>query len=72
MGDKKALTSFRWAVAVQKVHEALYTKALECLEAPQESFDYYVCPICGYTHEGRAPEKCPVCGTLGDRFERVV
>jgi len=71
-GAKKALTSFRWALAVEKVHAALYQKALECLEAPQESFDYYVCPICGYTHEGTAPERCPVCGTLGDRFERVV
>lgn len=70
-GEKKALTSFRWALAVEQVHEQLYRKALECLNAPQESFDYYVCPVCGYTHEGRAPEKCPVCSTPGTRFERI-
>jgi rubrerythrin len=69
--DKKALTTFRWAMEVEKEHESLYRKALECLDAPQESFDYYVCPICGSTHEGRAPEKCPVCGTPGSRFERI-
>lgn len=70
-GDKKASASFRFALEVEKVHETLYTKALECLDAPQESFDYYVCPVCGYTHEGRAPERCPVCGTLGERFDRI-
>lgn len=28
----------------------------------------YVCPICGYVHEGEAPERCPVCGASGDTF----
>jgi rubrerythrin len=36
-----------------------------------EGPDYYVCPFCGYTHEGVAPDKCPVCGTPAKRFERV-
>jgi rubrerythrin len=70
-GDKKAETSFRFALEVEKQHEALYRKALECLEAPEQTFDYYVCPVCGSTHEGRAPERCPVCGTAGERFERI-
>ena len=69
--DKKALASFRWAWEVEKVHEALYTRALETLGADGKSFDYYVCPNCGYTHEGSAPDKCPVCGTMGQKFERI-
>ena len=29
----------------------------------------FVCPVCGYVHEGdSAPEKCPVCGVSGDKF----
>ncbi len=29
----------------------------------------YVCPICGYVHEGdAAPEKCPQCGCAGSKF----
>ncbi len=29
----------------------------------------YVCPICGYVHEGdAAPEKCPQCGCAGAKF----
>jgi rubrerythrin len=70
-GDKKALSSFRWAFEVEKVHEALYRKALEALGKTGDGFDYYVCPVCGYTHEGGAPDKCPVCGTLGSKFERI-
>jgi rubrerythrin len=70
--DKKALASFRWALEVEKVHEALYRSALETLGAAKSvPFDYYVCPVCGFTHAGCAPDKCPVCGTLGARFERV-
>lgn len=70
-GEKKALTSFRWALEVEKVHEELYRKALAALSEPQESFDYYICPICGYTHERNAPDRCPVCGTPGARFEKI-
>ena len=29
----------------------------------------YVCPVCGYVHEGdEAPEKCPQCGVPGSKF----
>lgn len=72
--DKKAYTSFKWAWEVEKVHEALYRAALETLDlerAKTEGPDYYVCPFCGYTHAGSAPDKCPVCGTPGKRFDCV-
>jgi rubrerythrin len=70
-GEKKALRSFQWALEVEKVHEGLYRKALETLGSDTSEGDYYVCPVCGYTHLGAAPEKCPVCGTPGSRFERI-
>ena len=29
----------------------------------------YVCPVCGYVHEGDTPpEKCPQCGVPGSKF----
>ena len=29
----------------------------------------YVCPVCGYVHEGNEPpEKCPICGVPGAKF----
>ena len=30
----------------------------------------YVCPVCGYVHEGNEPpEKCPQCGVPGSKFK---
>jgi len=72
-GEKKALNSFTWAWQVEKEHEAYYQEAIEALKAgktiPED--DYYVCPVCGHTHRGTPPDKCPVCGTPGKRFECV-
>ena len=70
-GDAKALKSFTWANEVEKIHEMLYKEALETLGKPGETYDYYICPICGFTHARSAPEKCPVCGALGSKFEKI-
>lgn len=70
-GETKALKSFHWANEAEKVHEVLYKDALEALGKTGEEYDYYICPVCGYTHARVAPEKCPVCGALGSRFEKV-
>ena len=70
-GNAKALRSFNYANEAEKVHEALYRDALATLGKPGEEYDYYVCPVCGYTHKRSAPDKCPVCSTLGSKFELV-
>lgn len=70
-GDKKAEATFKWAFEVEKTHRDLFRKALENLGKETETYDYYVCPVCGHTHERVAPEKCPVCGVSGSRFEKV-
>ena len=70
---KRALSSFKWAFEVEKIHEELYRKTLASLEAqkPIQEVDYYVCPICGYTHEGPLEGICPICKTSADKFERI-
>lgn len=71
-GDKKAVNSFRWAWEVEKVHEGLFRRALESLGKEIEDGEFYVCPVCGHTHYGKAaPEKCPVCGAPGSKYELV-
>ena len=70
-GHKRAKLSFEWALAVEKTHENLYREALAGIGEAQDSFDYYVCPVCGHTHKRNAPDKCPVCGTPGSRFEKI-
>ena len=32
----------------------------------------FVCPVCGYVHEGEhAPEKCPLCKVPGEKFTEM-
>jgi rubrerythrin len=72
-GNKDAETTFDWANKVEKVHHALYSKALKAIEggAPLKDEPYLVCDRCGFTVSGAAPEKCPVCGAARNKFKRV-
>ena len=69
-GDKKAERTFKYANEVEKVHAALYQKALDNIDDFPE-VDYYVCPLCGYTAEKEPPDKCPVCGAKKESFFKV-
>lgn len=66
-GHKAAVQSFRYANEVEKIHAELYRKAMADPEGMEEC-DYYVCSVCGYTHEKEAPAKCPVCGAKASAF----
>lgn len=67
-GHKAALRSFQYANSVEKEHAALYQQLLDSLAAEPAEYDYYVCSVCGHTHEKGAPEKCPVCGANANAF----
>ncbi len=69
-GIKPAEISFDYANQVEKVHAAFYAKALANL-GKNEAVDYYICPVCGNTVEGKAPAECPICGTAGSKFFKV-
>lgn len=70
---KAALISFRFANAVEQTHFGLYGDALETVKAGKDlpSAAIYVCDVCGHTHIGEAPDKCPVCGAAKSRFSEV-
>jgi rubrerythrin len=72
-GNQRAEISFSHANAVEKIHHALYQKALESLEAGKELKEepYFVCQVCGNTVAGEAPERCPICGAPRNRFMKV-
>jgi len=59
-GDKAAAKYFGYAKAVEEVHANLYKKAMANPKG-LAAVDYYLCGVCGYTHEGPC-DKCPVCG----------
>lgn len=68
-GNAGALRSFNYANDVEKVHAALYQKALDSLGRNAET-DYYVCQVCGYTAEGELDE-CPVCKAKKQAFKKA-
>lgn len=65
-GNKAALMSFTYAMKAEEVHARLYQEALENMDETEEVF-YYLCPICGNIEKVR-PEKCIICGVLGEKF----
>jgi rubrerythrin len=69
-GNAGALRSFNYANEVEKIHAALYQKALDSLGRNIDT-DYYVCPVCGYTAEGEAPDECPVCKAKKQAFKKA-
>ncbi len=70
-GRQDAQISFWRANEVEQVHAKLYKNMLDGLGKSKESYSYYVCPVCGYTHEREAPDKCPVCGAAGKLFKKI-
>jgi len=69
-GEKGAQRSFQWAYGTEKMHKQLFQKALQAVSKSEDAAleAIHVCEICGYTVEGVAPEKCPLCDAARDKF----
>jgi rubrerythrin len=72
-GNRAAVVSFCNANKVEKTHYDLYSEALDTLNAGKDlaPASIYVCDVCGHTHVGEAPDKCPVCGAPKSKFKEV-
>jgi len=70
--EKVAVMWFNYALQAEKVHAGLYKKAKEKADSGQDlGFSpIHVCGRCGFTVEGEAPDKCPVCGAPKEKFVR--
>ena len=69
-GETGAQRTIRFAIEAEKVHAELYSKAREAVLKGRDADigKVYVCPVCGFTAEGEAPDRCPVCGCPRGRF----
>ena len=68
--EKGAIRSVHFAIEAEKKHAAMYTEAKQTIKEGKdvEIADLYICPVCGYTVEGEAPDNCPVCGVNRKKF----
>jgi len=71
-GEKVAVMWFNAANIAEKVHAGLYKRAKESADKGRDLdyFPIHVCGVCGFTVEGEAPDKCPVCGAPKEKFVR--
>lgn len=69
----KAKRMFGFAVEAEKVHAALYKKALEAVKNGQDLSDsnIWLCPVCGHIELGTPPENCPICNVKASVYVQV-
>lgn len=68
--QQTALRGFELANAAEEVHAQLYKKALANIDNEVVT-DLYLCKVCGYIHEGSAPDVCPICKAKALAFKKV-
>lgn len=70
-GNESARTSIRYALKAEVDHQGIYDSTLRGVEGKSDlgATPIRVCPICGHTVIGDAPDECPQCGTAGALFE---
>ena len=70
-GESGAVRSTHYALEAEKIHAEMYKEAKEKADTGKdvEIGKVHICPVCGYTHAGDAPDVCPVCGAPRDMFK---
>ncbi|HPU43475.1 MAG TPA: rubrerythrin family protein [Dictyoglomaceae bacterium] len=70
--EKGAERSTKFAWEAEKIHAGMYKKAKELVDKNEDYTEgtIYICPVCGYTVEGEAPDKCPICGAPKSSFKK--
>ncbi len=68
--EKGAEINFAWTLEAEKIHTGLYEKAKQSVDTGKdiELETVQICEVCGYTLEGDAPERCPICRAKKERF----
>ena len=70
-GEKGAKRSMTYAIEAEKIHAEMYGDAKKAAEAGEDIDigQVYICPVCGFTHIGEPPDRCPVCNVKKERFQ---
>lgn len=70
-GERGALRSFDWAWQAEQTHAAMYKEAKAAVLAGQDCAvgPVYICSVCGHTVAGQAPDRCPVCNAIKEKYK---
>lgn len=69
-GEKAAVSAMKFAIEAEKVHEKLFLKAKEAVDAGKDldADKIYLCPFCGFISLTGEEDKCPICGADKSKF----
>lgn len=69
--EKGAERAFHFALEAEKIHAKLFKDAQNAAGSGNDMDigTVYICPVCGYTVVGDAPDVCPICGTKKEKFK---
>lgn len=69
-GEKSAKRSFHYAIEAEKIHAEMYATARRTIAAGKDIPEavVHICPVCGHTVIGEAPDACPVCAVKKDKY----
>jgi len=73
-GDQLAMMSLTYAYKTEKKHKVMYENALAALQnntVKTLPVVFYVCPTCGNTYETKAPARCGISMTGGEKFIKI-
>jgi len=70
--EKSAVRSNTWAMEAEKVHAGMYEQARQAVLGGSDADvgDVHICEVCGWTVEGEAPDRCPLCGAKREKFTK--
>lgn len=68
--ESGAKRSIHYAISAEKIHAAMYQEAKQSVDGGKDIDlgPVQICSVCGYTAEGKIPEKCPICGAAPEKF----
>jgi len=60
-----------WAWQAERIHAAMYQKARQAAASKEDMQlgTVFICEVCGYTVEGKVPDRCPVCQSPEESFK---
>lgn len=70
-GEKGSERAFHYALEAEKIHVTLFQEAQKSAKEGKDMDlgTVYVCPVCGHTVVGDAPDRCPVCGAKKEMYK---
>lgn len=69
-GESAAALVFGQARDAEGYHAKLYDRAIYHTIKDKQT-TYHICQVCGYVADGKAPDKCPVCGAPKEKFKSM-